>query len=349
MFTIDAMTLKVAGVVSFYMFSALVMVFVNKAVLSNSPDLPLIFLLLQLIIAVILLHASAAVSKKIEIPRFDIQVAKKLIPVVLVNIIGLVFNTLCLRDVEASFFQIARGLVLPLTILVSSLHTRTSPSIKVVSAAAVVTVGFFIGVAPSSSIPTTSVPSLRSLFYGVLSSLFIALHAVLIKSSLPHCNNSTIQLAWWTNVGSAIFLLPAVILHGETVLISNMIRSGVWDGTVFCWGSLITGLFGFLLCIAGLLSIKVTSPITHMFSSAARSVLQTLLGVWIFKDILTVNRGTSILVILGGTMFYTWVKSAPAPPRRPGDIESATSEAMQTRKEGLTVTEEKPPKYEEEK
>lgn len=130
-----------------------------------------------------------------------------------------------------------------------------------------VTIGFFVGVAPSSSVPKSAAPSLLSLFYGVLSSLFIALHAVLIKSSLPHCNNSTIQLAWWTNAGSAIFLLPAVVIHGEPTLISNMIRSGTWDGTVFFWGSLITGFFGFLLCIAGLLSIKVTSPITHMFSS----------------------------------------------------------------------------------
>jgi hypothetical protein len=36
---------------------------------------------------------------------------------------------------------------------------------------------------------------------------------------------------------------------------------------VFVWGSLVTGFFGFLLCVAGLLSIKVTSPVTHMFSS----------------------------------------------------------------------------------
>jgi len=36
----------------------------------------------------------------------DLAVAKKLVPVVSVNIIGLVFNTLCLRDVEASFFQV---------------------------------------------------------------------------------------------------------------------------------------------------------------------------------------------------------------------------------------------------
>jgi GDP-fucose transporter C1 len=85
----------------------------NKAVLSNSPDLPLIFLMLQLLIAVILLHAFAALHKKIDLPRFDVQVAKKLVPVVLVNIIGLVFNTLCLRDVEASFFQVKTCALFP--------------------------------------------------------------------------------------------------------------------------------------------------------------------------------------------------------------------------------------------
>lgn len=74
--------------------------------MNNSPNLPLLFLLIQLLIAVVLLHISAAFSKKIEIPKFDVQVAKKLVPVVLVNIVGLVFNTLCLRDVEASFFQV---------------------------------------------------------------------------------------------------------------------------------------------------------------------------------------------------------------------------------------------------
>lgn len=74
--------------------------------LNSSPDIPLMFLLIQLIIAVVLLHASALVSKRIEIPKLELDVAKKLFPVVAVNIIGLVFNTLCLRDVEASFFQV---------------------------------------------------------------------------------------------------------------------------------------------------------------------------------------------------------------------------------------------------
>ncbi|KAH9486486.1 GDP-fucose transporter 1 [Psilocybe cubensis] len=263
----DPQRIQVAAVVAFYMVSALIMVFVNKAVLNNSPDLPLLFLLFQLLIAVVLLHTSAAVYDKIKIPRFEVQIAKKLVPVVSVNIIGLVFNTLCLRDVEASFFQIARGLVLPLTIVVSSLHTRSKPSGMVLLAAVIVTTGFMIGVAPSSSLPLSAIPSNISLFYGVLSSLFIAFHAVLIKKSLPYCNNSTIELAWWTNVGSAIMILPFVFLQGEPSTFYALLKGDTWNWRVFFTGSLVTGFFGFLLCVAGLLSIKVTSPITHMFSS----------------------------------------------------------------------------------
>jgi GDP-fucose transporter C1 len=139
---------------------------------------------------------------------------------------------------------------------------------KVIAAAVVVTSGFALGITPSKNLPTKSIPSAVSLIYGVLSSLFIAIHAVLIKSSLPYCNNSTIQLAWWTNVGSAVMLFPFVVLNGEFFKLWDMFSSDTtWNFSVFLWGSLVTGVFGFLLCVAGLLSIKVTSPITHMFSS----------------------------------------------------------------------------------
>nr|GAT58997.1 predicted protein [Mycena chlorophos] len=330
--------LQVFGVVAFYMSAALVMVFVNKAVLTSDPDLPLVFLLLQLLIAVALLHLSALVSKSVEIPRITLDATKKLFPVVFVNITGLAFNILCLRGVEASFFQIARGLVLPLTILVSWLHTPTNPvSVQIIAASAVVTCGFFLGVAPSAAVPLSSTPSFVSLFYGVLSSLFIAVHAVLIKTSLPYCSNSTIQLAWWTNAGSAVLLLPVVLFAGEFSVLQNKLYDGQWNATVFLYGSLITGIFGFLLCIAGLLSIRVTSPITHMFSSAARSVLQTLIGVAYFGDLINTNRAASILVILGGTMLYTWIKAAEAkkPPQpAPIDLEAQETDKLDLHDDG---------------
>ncbi|KAJ6503383.1 hypothetical protein C8R47DRAFT_200947 [Mycena vitilis] len=327
-----ASAVAVAGVVSFYMCSALVMVFVNKAVLNSAPLIPLTFLFFQLLIAVVLLKFSALVSRgAIEIPNFELETAKKLFPVVSVNIVGLVFNTLCLRGVDASFFQIARGLVLPLTIVVSGFHTRSVPSQRVMIASAVVTGGFFLGVAPSSNVPLAAAPSLTSLAYGVLSSVFIAVHAVLIKMSLPYCNNSSITLAWYTNFGSAVLLLPFVLLCAEPSLFRGMMTDPQWDATVFVWGTCVTGFFGFLLCIAGLLSIRVTSPITHMFSSAARSVLQTVIGVTFFGDLITTNRASSIIIILGGTMFYTWVKAVEtaAPPRHATDIESIGGEKVE--------------------
>lgn len=156
---------------------------------------------------------------------------------------------------------------MPLTIAVTSLTTHSHPAARVIVAAAAVTMGFFIGVAPEGHLPASSIPSPISLFYGVFSSLCIAVHSVMVKSSLPYCNNSTIQLAYWTNAGSAILLAPFVLLHGEPAKMLEMRANVGWNMNVFIWGSLVTGLFGFLLCIAGLLSIKVTSPVTHMFSS----------------------------------------------------------------------------------
>jgi GDP-fucose transporter C1 len=257
----------------------------NKAVLNSSPDIPLVFLFLQLLIAVFLLHVATLFSSRIEIPHWDWYTAKKLFPVIAINVIGLVFNTLCLREVEATFFQvtyhpfiilvvqlrhspqIARGLVLPLTIAITPTRFHPQQAARVVLAAGLVTIGFFIGVIPEGNLPISSIPSPRSLVFGVFSSLSIAIHSVLVKSSLSYCNNSTIQLAYWTNAVSAILLAPFVFLRGEHVKIVELSVSSEWNMNVFIVGSLVTGSFGFLLCVAGLLSIKVTSPVTHMFSS----------------------------------------------------------------------------------
>lgn len=237
--------------------------------LNAAPDLPLLYLFNQLVIAVILLHGASLLTTKVQIPKLELHTARKLAPVVSVNIIGLVFNTLCLRGVEASFFQIARGMVLPLTILVSAVHTHARPSLTVLIAAGIVTFGFLTGISPSKDLPASASPSVVSLIYGMLSSFFIAVHAVLIKASLPHCNNSTIELAYWTNLGSALMVAPFIALNGELGTLVYLTRSVEWDVRTFVWGSVITGVFGFLLCVAGLLSIKITSPVTHMFSSVS--------------------------------------------------------------------------------
>jgi solute carrier family 35 (GDP-fucose transporter), member C1 len=245
------------------------MVFVNKAVLNSTPNLTILFMFIQSMTTVLLLHLTSLFSHHIQLPTLDVVTAKKLAPLIIVDAAGFTFNALCLRDVEAAFYQIARGMVLPLTIGLVSMTSRKAPALPVVGCASIVTVGFLIGVSRSGNIPERSVPGPLALFYGFISSLAIATHAVLIKSSLPHVDGSSTKLCYWQNIGAGALLAVATILKGEAADFMTMARSGTWDWTTFAWGNLVTGVFGFLISVAGILSVKVTSPVTHMFSSVS--------------------------------------------------------------------------------
>lgn len=95
------------------------------------------------------------------------------------------------------------------------------------------------------------------------------------------------DLVYYNNLLSAVLLAPLVFLSGESTTVLEMVALGGPPLKTFITGATITGLFGFLICIAGFLSIKVTSPVTHMISSAVRGVIQTFLGKWVFGDVIT--------------------------------------------------------------
>ncbi|KAF8512753.1 hypothetical protein BU17DRAFT_96015 [Hysterangium stoloniferum] len=321
-----ASRLVVIGTVLFYLVAALTMVIANKWVLSST-DAPLFFLFAQLVIAVVLFMVSHLVGL-FTIPFvIDMSIIRGMVPLVCVNVLGLSFNNYCLKYVDASFYQIARGLVLPTTVLLSYVFLSSRPSVRVLASCGVVTLGFFIGVlldnystapSPDSPLPLPAKPkseadsSLTSslgIIFGLLSSVTTASSAVIIKQSLDVVGGSTLALAWYSNLFSAVVLLPLLFLAGEGPAVHQLLFADEKGWETFLWGTLITGLFGFLICIAGFLSIKVTSPITHMVSSAVRGVVVTLLGVWFFHEVITSGRAASILTILAGSIYYTWVKN----------------------------------------
>lgn len=140
-------------------------------------------------------------------------------------------------------------------------------------AALIVTAGFFIGISPSSYFTTArDAPqtTILSLVFGTLSSLTLAIHAVLVKSAYSYVDNSVIKFTYWGNLLSALALIPGIILNDEIAPAIELFTVGGEDRRVFIIGSAVTGLFGFFLSMASLLSIKVTSPITHMFSSVSK-------------------------------------------------------------------------------
>ncbi|GAA5830118.1 hypothetical protein JCM3766R1_002792 [Sporobolomyces carnicolor] len=300
--------------VLFYLVAAIVMIMVNKWVL-NKVKIPLFFLFCQLGIAVILLQLCALFGY-MKLPRMDVTTCKGLSPLIACNVLGLAFNTYCLQYVDASFYQIARGLVLPFTVFFSWYLLRTRSSPATLGAVAIVCVGFMLGVS-SENMHTSAL----GISLGVASSVTTAVHAIVVKRSLSVVSG-TLDLAYYSNLLSALVIAPFVILSGEIWTVLDMLLGdgeGAAAFSTFMTGAAVTGVFGFLICIAGFLSIKVTSPISHMISAAVRGVLQTFLGMWLFDDQVTAGRGFGIMFILTGSIYYVYTKSqeqsAPKPPQ----------------------------------
>ncbi|KAF8960915.1 hypothetical protein BDZ97DRAFT_1665225 [Flammula alnicola] len=309
----------------------------NKWVL-NTTSTPLFFLWTQLAIAALLFIVSDTLRLLPDRLTFNLETCKGLIPMVGLNVLGLSFSNYTLKYVDASFYQVARGLVLPFTVGTSFVFLHSRPSLRILLCCALVTLGFFVGV----FLDGTAL-SWVGVGFGVASSAITATHSVVIKQSLNVVGGSALALSWYTNLLSAIVLAPLLILAGEgkdvLKLLFGVSELVVPENTMspletFLWGSLITGIIGFLMSIASLLSIKVTSPITHMVSSAVRGVAASLLGMWLFHDIITTGRASSIAIILFGSILYTWVKhqeSQPAsPPSRRGSYERVRKEDLET-------------------
>ncbi len=107
---------QVLGVVLFYMLAALSLIFANKWVLNNT-SVPLFFLLTQLILASLLfiLSHTFSILPKSSLPSLNLspKKTKALMPMILLNVIGLSLTTSTLKHLDASFYQVATPLLRP--------------------------------------------------------------------------------------------------------------------------------------------------------------------------------------------------------------------------------------------
>ena len=224
----------------------------NKWVL-NTSSLPLTFLLLQLVISVVCLSLLSLLPPnhrfKFTPPRWNPSTILAVAPVCTANVVGLVFNIYCLKLVDASYFQVARGLTLPMTVVLQSLMTGEKPSRGTIASCGLVTWGFtyaflpapFIGGASSGTGASANLVAgpeapVLGMVLGVFSAAMVAIHAVLIKAALKSVDGKTLDLAYWQNALSAIALLPAILFSDEVRGVVRML-SGI-EGSI---GSFVSG------------------------------------------------------------------------------------------------------------
>lgn len=300
---------RVGSIVASYMALSIAMVMLNKSILNSFSQTPLTFLVGQLVVASIVLRGSFfALSKSASYTALDI---KSLAPLIGINVVGLTMNTLCLKYVEAMMYQVARSLVLPLTLLLSVAANKfyiSSNSMQITTVSpfsllscAIILVGFGVGMIGGK----IGHVSMIGVMFSIASSSTTALHSIIIKLAMESSKKfDSWELVYVNNLFSSIALLPiALLIEWRHIMAMS------WLTTInLCAATTIAGLLGLLINYTSFLQIHVTSPLTHTVSSAARGVLQSLVANVTLGERVTFEKAMSIAITLFGSVLYSLAK-----------------------------------------
>ncbi|KAF8539034.1 hypothetical protein BDD12DRAFT_738795 [Trichophaea hybrida] len=290
--------LKVALTVLFHSACAISLTLISKSAL-NAAELPVCLLALQAVIQVLLLSLIGRPLRWIRFRR-PLSAWQSIAPLCLARLVGTLAKTFCLAAVNASFYQIARGLLLPFSLILSYLILRPRPTNPPLSLAGcgIIMLGFLCGMISDVSKMLTSY---RGMVLGVGSSFTTAVESVVVKKFLGKGDEGMWQLVFMSSSLQLVLYFPIIMASGELKAVAVM-TPDAW--AAFIKAAAMTGLASFLLTLATFLQISVTSPTTHMIVTAARGVAQSGLAVAILGEKVTAGRMAGMVCILGGSMVY---------------------------------------------
>lgn len=239
----------------------------------------------------------------------DPQAWTALLPLTAARLVGILAKTYCLASVNASVYQIARGLLLPFTLLLSLMVLRPRPYYPPLSlvGCALVMGGFGAGMAADYSQMLTSG---KGVLLGIGSSFTTAVESVVVKRYLGKSSEGMWQMVWMSNAMAVLFYIPLLPMSGELSASGGLFNATVTvtDLRQFLGTATLTGFSAFLLTIATFMQIEVTSPTTHMIVTAARGVAQSSLAIVLLGEVLTTDRAGSMALILAGSALYGWAR-----------------------------------------
>lgn len=281
------------------------MVFVNKSLLSDPDgkiDAPLFITWFQCVVTVIGVWVMGELGIP-NVPKFDINkdILLQMLPLSVVFTLMMVCNNLCLKYVEISFYQVARSLTIVFNVIFDFVILNQRTSIPATLCCLLVISGFLLGNQQEVRW------SLNGVIFGVSASFFVAMNAIYVKKKFPLVDNNPWKLTLYNNLNACFLFIPLILIFNEP---SILLHSPIITSPKF-WTLMVTGgVFGICISFAVAAQIKYTSPLTHNVSATAKAAAQTVLGLLVYKNPITVGGAASVAVILLGSMFYTLVRRA---------------------------------------
>lgn len=248
---------------------------------------------------------------------YNVGVAMKIFPLSIVFVGMITFNSLCLKHVEVSFYNVARSLTIVFNVFFSWMIVRVSSSSKTIACLMIVVAGFLIGSHGEINFSHVGTGC------GILSSMFVSLNSIYTKKVLPAVDDNHWRLTWYNNVNACFIIAPlAYYFEGDFVLSHpNQLES-----RVFWTAMTLAGFLGFAIGIVTVLQIKATSPLSHNISGTAKAAFQSMLAFYIWGNDPTAFGVLGIFTVLGGSLLYTYVKMKESQPMQSNvDVEMQTN------------------------
>lgn len=227
-------------------------------------------------------------------------------PLGLTRILGALSKTACLANVDAAFYQTARGLLLPFTAILSLyfLPNTRFPPLTLLGIVFVV-LGFIGGI----WVDLVQSLSLNwGIALGIWSSFTTAVETVVLKHYSGGNDLHMLQLIFMSAALSSVVYAPLVFVFES----SAWSLASTLKHQEFATNALISAVVALTLAFSTWMQVKLTSPVTHTVVAATRGVLQSLMASISFHEALPLHRWLSTIFILGGTAVYTWSNSVQA-------------------------------------
>jgi solute carrier family 35 (GDP-fucose transporter), member C1 len=358
----------IASVVATYWFVSIAMVYLNKVLMSSdevSIPAPLFVTWFQCVVTAGICYLAGELGEKMrkgesysalpkddhqdevnhqnsdgkskksfwhQFPKAEYKIGQgqRVFPLSLVFVGMITFNNLCLKWVQVSFYNVARSLTIVFNVVLSTIMLGSHTSHQTMGCLAIVIFGFFLGSSGELDF------SLKGTVAGVLSSLFVSLNSIFTKSVLPAVDNDHWKLTFYNNVNACLLFLPLMLLFEHGPIAAAFGKQ--FFSPVFWGAMLVAGFFGFSIGIVTVLQIKATSPLTHNISGTAKAAVQSMLAFYIWGNKATFMGVLGIIVVLGGSLFYTFVKmdeGKATTKQAPSQSEDKDTEANRPLKGGV--------------
>lgn len=298
---------KTIFAVTFYMSISIILVFLNRLVMSESKEKAgaLFTSWYQFIVTYIIIIIISTFCQNVPILnifppiRYDFQTFVKVLPVCVTYLLQIGLNNKCLQFVSVSGYQVVRSLTILFNILLTYFILNQTTSLKAVLCCIGVIIGFFFGVEGEIGL------TWKGCFYGVATSLFVALYSIVVKKTLKSLDNNEYVLIEYNTPIAIIAFIPLIYFNGEFEVLTRKLSANFWIMQT------LAGVVGFLINIAIFININVTSPLTHNLAGTVKACIQTILAFYIFpsSEKMTIKKFIGTVMIIAFSGLYSVVRT----------------------------------------